>query len=102
MKEILSEKAKQVPEFKAKLLDSKPLNLVEAVPGDYFWSCGLNKQETLYTRKRNWPGKKPLGSLMMDMRVELDPNGKTKKKKKKISKQKQESNSSGDGSTGEE
>ena len=38
MKDILCEKAKQVPEFKAKLLDSNPLNMVEAVPGDYFWS----------------------------------------------------------------
>lgn len=102
MKEILCEKAKQVPEFKAKLLDSKPLNMVEAVPGDYFWSCGLNKQDTLYTRKRNWPGKNTLGSLLMDLRAELDQNGKSKKKKKKKSKDKQESNSSDDGSTGEE
>ena len=74
MKEILCEKAKQVPEFKAKLFDSKPLNMVEAVPGDYFWSCGLDKQDTLFTRKRNWPGQITLGSLMMDLRVELDQN----------------------------
>ena len=39
---------------------------------------------------------------MMDLRVELDQNGKTKKKKKKKSKEKQESNLSDDGSTGEE
>ena len=58
MKEILCEKAKQVPEFEAKQLYSKPLNMVKAVPGDYFWSSGLNKQDTLYTWKRNWLGKK--------------------------------------------
>ena len=44
MRDILSSKRDQVPEFKQALVDSKQNKIVEAVPWDFFWDIGLSKK----------------------------------------------------------
>ena len=87
MKQILQEKAKQVPEFKDELLNSQSLPLVEAVRGELFWSSGFNKQDTRTTKKKFWPGKNTMGILLSELRTKLKQNGDTvttsQKQKKK-------------------
>ena len=37
------------------------LTIVEAVPGDNFWSCGLSKEEVGWWDPVNWPGRNIIG-----------------------------------------
>lgn len=70
MKEILAAKAQQVPEFHDKLLDTDDNILVEAT-FDRFWGSGLDKVDTVYTKRRFWPGKNHLGSILEDIRKDI-------------------------------
>lgn len=98
MTDILNEKVKQVPEFKEELLQSQSHKLVEAVPGELFWSSGLNKMDTSVTKIKYWPGKNIMGSLLTKLREDIkglqneftQGHGRKKPKKKK-NKDKQES-----------
>lgn len=71
MKDILEHKARQVPEFRDTLVNSKPNKLVEAVPGEYFWSSGLNKEDTLNTKSKYWFGRNQMGILLTEIRNNL-------------------------------
>lgn len=73
MKEILSNKASQVPEFTNKLLDTKDDIIVESTT-DRFWGSGLDKMDTVYTKRRFWPGRNNLGSILEEIRQELVVN----------------------------
>lgn len=81
MTQIIEEKAKQVPEFKTELLETKSNSIVEAVTGNLFWSCGLNKHDTLNTKKRFWPGENHMGQLLTELRAQLKNNQNGAKKK---------------------
>ena len=65
---ILEIKAESVPEYKDLLISSGNSILVEAVPGELFWGSGLNKQLTVTTIAKYWPGQNSLGELRMDLR----------------------------------
>ena len=71
MKDIIEIKSKQVPEFKQALMDSKPNLLVEAVFGEMFWGSGLNKEDTLWTKKKYWFGQNKMGQLLSELRQTL-------------------------------
>ena len=45
--------------------------IVEAVPGDVFWSCGLDKEAAAKTDPDYYPGKNILGKILMKIRDEL-------------------------------
>ena len=47
------------------------LIIVEAVPGDNFWPCGLSKEEVGWWNPENWPGKNIMGNLHMELREEV-------------------------------
>lgn len=84
MKDIVKEKSKQVPEFNDVLMETKSSTLVEAVAGEMFWASGLNKQNTLFTKKNYWFGENNMGRILMDLRTELltsftEPGKKNKK-----------------------
>ena len=64
MKEILEHKCKQVPEYRETLINSKSNKLVEATPGDYFWSSELNKEDMLNTNTKYWFGQNKMGLLL--------------------------------------
>ena len=68
MKQILQAKLKCVPEYKQLLLNSKGV-IVEAVVGNYFWSCGLSKSDVY--KESDWTGQNMLGKLHMELREEL-------------------------------
>jgi len=70
MKEILDAHAQQVPEFHDKLLDTDDNILVEAT-FDRFWGSGLDKVDTVYTKRRFWPGKNHLGSILEDIQKDI-------------------------------
>ena len=71
MKDILDQKCKQVPEFRDALINSKSNKLVEAVAGEYFWSSGLNKEDTLNTKNKYWFGQNRMGALLTEIRNSL-------------------------------
>ena len=71
MKDILQHKCKQVPEFREALVHSKSSKLVEAVPGEYFWSSGLSKEDTLNTKTKYWFGQNQMGVLLSEIRTTL-------------------------------
>lgn len=70
MYDIIVEKTKQVPEFKEELLSSKR-TIVEAVRGDFYWSSGLNKTDTLNTKLKYWPGENKMGSILMKIKTDI-------------------------------
>ena len=70
MKNILEEKCKQVAEFRDVLISSKSRE-VEAVPGQLFWGSGLNKHDTLNTKKKYWFGQNQMGFLLSEIRSSL-------------------------------
>ena len=70
MKEILNAKVEQVPDFHDTLLESNDNILVEATY-DRFWGSGLDKVDTVYTKRRFWPGKNQLGSILEDIRKDI-------------------------------
>ena len=68
MKNILSAKLDCVREYKSLMLNSKGL-IVEAVPGERFWSCGLSKADVY--QQRSWSGDNMMGKLHMELRAEI-------------------------------
>ena len=70
MKEIIKAKAEQVDEVKKTLLDSEDRIIVEAVPGELYWSCGLGKEAASKTDPKHFPGQNMLGKLFMELRKE--------------------------------
>ena len=83
MKDIIIEKTKQVKEFKDYLMDTKSSILVETVYGDYYWSCGLNKDDAMFTKKTYWFGENQMGKLLMELRCNLLEANKHQRKTKK-------------------
>ena len=71
MTDIVREKVRQVQEVKDTLLHSGDRIIVEAVPGDYFWSCGLDKESAAATDPDHYPGNNVLGQIFMKIRSEL-------------------------------
>ena len=86
MKDVLSSKCEQVPEFRKALIDSKQSKIVEAVLWEFFWSTGLNKNDTLHTKTKCWFGKNQMGVLLTELRNSIQyfqvQNKKTQRKKK--------------------
>ena len=70
MKDIIKAKAEQVQEVKQTLIDSGDRLIVEAVPGDVYWSCGLDKEAASKTDPKHFPGQNMLGKLYMEIRAE--------------------------------
>ena len=70
MKEVLNNKASQVPEFTQKLLDTKDDIIVKSTT-DRFWGSGLDKMDTIHTKRRFWPGHNHLGPLLKEIRQKL-------------------------------
>ena len=67
MADIIDAKYEQVPEFKDKVTKiGKNVTVVEAAYDDY-WGSGLNKQGTLKTSVKSWPGQNTLGRLIADL-----------------------------------
>ena len=67
MADILDAKYEQIPEFKDKVTKiGKNVTVVEAAFDDY-WGSGLNKQGTLKTALKSWPGQNILGRLIADL-----------------------------------
>ena len=71
MRDILSSKRDQVPEFKQALVDSKQDKIVEAVPWDFFWGFSLSKKEVLYTKTKFWFGKNQMGLLLTELETQF-------------------------------
>ena len=71
MKDIIKEKAMQVPEVKDFLLATGDRKIAEAVQSDQLWSCGLSKEAAKHTDPDKWPGQNILGELWMEVRDEL-------------------------------
>ena len=67
MKELITAKAAQVPEFEYALLESSDYVLAEATP-DKFWASGLSSDITSKTQPSSWPGLNTLGKLLMEVR----------------------------------
>ena len=79
MEDILQAKAKCNPDFCEALITSHSV-IAEAVPGDIFWSTGLNKEECLCVKKNHWPGQNRMGKLLSAIRDQLLQSKKKKKK----------------------
>ena len=58
-------------------LDEIFLNL-QHVPGELFWSTGLNKEITLCVKKASWPGKNRMRKLLSTIREEIQDSQKKK------------------------
>lgn len=70
MKRILMAKLDCVSEYKKLLLNSTGI-LIAAVPGDQYWSCGLNKAIIYSSKTPEWTGRNLLGKIHMELRYEL-------------------------------
>ena len=77
MQTVLQSKAKYCPEFREALINSENV-IAEAVPGELFWSTGLNKEITLRVKKASWPGKNRMGKLLSTLREEIQDSQKKK------------------------
>ena len=69
MRSIIKAKAEQVDEYRRDLLTSGKNIIAEAVPGEFFWSCGLSKESI--KQPEDWPGKNMMGKLHMELREKL-------------------------------
>ena len=67
MRSILISRMFGSMEYRRKLESVKGI-IVEAVPGDTFWSAGLPADQVLSTPQENWPGENVMGRLHMEMR----------------------------------
>lgn len=61
----------QNPEFKAVLLESGNLTLVEASPTDQIWGIGLSENHPDADDPAKWQGKNWLGEVLMQVRSQL-------------------------------
>ena len=69
MKEIISAKLSDCPEYCQALQTSKDI-IAEAVPFDKFWSAGLKAEDLMYVTPDKWPGQNKMGELHMQLRME--------------------------------
>ena len=83
MKDMLYAKVRQVEEVKEDLLKTGQKAIVEAVPGDFFWSAGISKEAAENTHPDFYPGQNILGRLWMEIREELQKEVKDKEEKDK-------------------
>ena len=67
MRSILTSRLFTSVEYRNKLESIQGI-IVEAVPGDTFWSVGLNADQVLSTPQTEWPGENVMGRLHMEMR----------------------------------
>ena len=67
MRDILVQKLHCQESYRNLLLQTDAF-IVEAVPGDKFWSCGLTKEEALRRNPSTYPGKNIMGQLHMEVR----------------------------------
>ena len=71
MEDIIRAKSYHVKEFHDILLKSEDALIVEAVPGNLIWSCGLSKKDAVWYHPDDWPGQNRLGQIHMLIRSEL-------------------------------
>ena len=75
LKNINREKFTQVKEAREELRKAweNNLTLVEAIgdPKEKYWSSGLSKEETEFTKEENWPGANNMGQILMELAVEF-------------------------------
>ena len=83
MKKILTSKLFHCEEYRKKLLSCNGI-IVEAVPGDTFWSSGLSKEKVLTTPQKEWPGQNVMGSLHMELRDEMKKQKKPQPKRRRV------------------
>ena len=62
MRQILKAKSEQCTTYRKKLLNCKG-PIVEAVPGELFWSAGLDEEDLRKTPRDRWPGQNVLEQL---------------------------------------
>ena len=74
LEHIVRAKLAQVPAYRQALLAAEDL-IIESVPGDTFWSCGLLAREAVNTFPAQWPGRNVMGRLHMMLRSELLDTG---------------------------
>ena len=67
---IVREKLDQVSVYRQALLEAEDV-IIETVPGDTFWSCGLPTHEAISRAPSQWPGKNVMGMIHMMLRDEL-------------------------------
>ena len=82
MRQILKAKSEQCTTYRKKLLNCKG-SIVEAVPGELFWSAGLDEDDLRKTPRERWPGQNVLGQLHMELRDELQEYLMTQSQSKK-------------------
>ena len=82
MRQILKAKSEQCTTYRKKLLNCKG-PIVEAVPGELFWSAGLDEEDLRKTPRDRWPGQNVLGQLHMELRDELQEFLRTQSQSKK-------------------
>ena len=70
MLNILRAKLNQLQDLSDYLRGTKSL-IAEAVPFDFYWSCGLSKKAAENTDPQKWPGKNVLGNMWMTLKQEL-------------------------------
>lgn len=70
MRKIIRAKAESVAKYRSALQNARQI-IAEAVPDDNYWSCGLSKDEVIYTPVYEWPGQNIMGRLHMELRDEL-------------------------------
>ena len=75
LKNINRDKFTQVKEAREKLRYAweNNLTLVEAIgdPKEKFWSSGLDKEETKFTKEEHWPGDNNMGHILMELATEF-------------------------------
>lgn len=69
MTALIRHKSRQVPAFKAALLDTNPV-IAEATY-DKVWGTGLSPEHTKCTKPEYWPGGNLLGAIMQEIRQEI-------------------------------
>ena len=84
MRAILLAKVEQVKEVRDALLDTGDKVICEAVYGDDYWSCGMDKDAASKTDPTAWPGSNKLGELWMAIREEIKEEERRKKEEFKI------------------
>ena len=60
-----------IPKLRSYLMQTTDKILVEANPGDRYWSCGLAKENKRIANQEHWLGENKLGELLMDLRREM-------------------------------
>ena len=70
MKKVI-DLAVEDPDFKEALIDTGSDVIAQALPGEYVWSAGLDKDALLFTRRKFWTGGNQFGDILMEARKTL-------------------------------